>query len=86
MQRVKGKKRPISLGSIPLSKFKRIVDSLENGPIADPMISFEFICRSFFPEVPKNMANNLAAQYDLGFRDGYAEGRKAALEDTKKLP
>lgn len=82
MERVKGKKKPISLGSVKLSQFKKIINHLENGPLDDPSLSFEFIINAFFPEVPKNMQKNLENEYNRGFREGYA----AATQDTVKLP
>jgi len=83
MKRAKGKK-PVDydLGGVHLSEVKKMIASLEAGPLDDPYLTFTFLINSLFKEVPKNMERNLRKEYDRGFREGYA----AALEETVKLP
>lgn len=84
MNRVKGKKPPVdyNLGSCRLSEVKKMIASLEAGPLDDPPLTFTFLINSLFKDVPKNMEKNLQREYERGFREGY----NAALEQTTKLP
>ena len=84
MKKVKGKKKPVdyNLGSVKLSEVKKMIASLEAGPLEDPDLTFSFLVNSLFKEVPKNMERNLKNEYDRGFREGYA----AASNELVKLP
>lgn len=84
-----------SLATIPYGKFKRMCDSLEKtlgGKNSENVpISYEFIVRSFFPDVYTNIAkandNLVMKKYIEGYNEGYkdcSDGKKAKNHKGKK--
>lgn len=71
-----------SLGSVKCSQIEKALASIKRGPVPDPDITFEFMMSSLFPNVVRNVENNLKREYDRGFREGYA----AASDMYEKLP
>lgn len=77
---IKQNKDTVFKTTVPLSSVKRMVKQLEKSPLKKPELTFEFFINSFFPEVSQNMLNNLKAEYEKGFKEGYA----AAMEENQK--
>lgn len=82
---IKKNKDTVFDNAVPLSDIKKMVKQLEKSPLKKPELTFEFFVNSFFPDVAQNMLDNMKAEYEKGFREGYV----AAMEEkekTVKLP
>lgn len=71
-----------SLGSVKLSEIQTMIDRIARGPVKDPDISFELIMNGLFPDIIRNVLNNLKSEYERGYREGYHDAEKL----MSKLP
>lgn len=74
-----------SYGSVPYKKVKNALTKIEQDfkdtetDLEDLEITFEYLVGSFFPEIIKNINEQLNHQYT----SGYFQGRKDALDEVE---